>query len=406
MILARYSEASSKRVLFIGNSYCYVNDLPTVLKKIALSKGDTIITDGNMLGGYTLAMHASNATTIAKIQQGNWDYVVIQAQSQEPSFDPSQVQTDTYPFAQQLDSLVRTFNPCAETLFFMTWGRKNGDASNCPVYPPVCTYAGMQQRLRESYLEMAQLNHATVVPVGVSWKNCRALYPTLDLYQADESHPSEAGTYLAACTFYSSIFHRSALNADTVFTSMNASTASNLQTLCFQTVMDSLENWQQFGDMPFANFSSMVSGLSATFTDLSERNLTWFWDFGDGTTSTQASPVKNYTTAGNYNVSLTVADSCQSDIKTSLLNIGVPSGLSNTSKLLPSVVCNNRTLAIQQGKGFTLEIRTLSGTLIQQSQVDTQNFSIILREVPTGTYIYRLEKKQENALSGKWLIKY
>jgi hypothetical protein len=83
----------------------------------------------------------------------------------------------------------------------MTWGRENGDQDNCANYTPLCTYDGMQQRLRESYVQMADDNNAIVVPVGMAWKYVRDNYPEIDLYQSDESHPSVEGTYLAACTF-------------------------------------------------------------------------------------------------------------------------------------------------------------------------------------------------------------
>ena len=79
--------------------------------------------------------------------------MVLQAQSQEPSFSPGQVTNDTYPYAEILvDSIEQIFS-CTEPLFFMTWGRKYGDQQNCQFYPPICTYAGMQQRLRESYVK-------------------------------------------------------------------------------------------------------------------------------------------------------------------------------------------------------------------------------------------------------------
>lgn len=383
-----------------------MNDLPTALKKIALSLGDSIITDGNMMGGYTLSMHASDANTLAKIQAGNWDYVVIQAQSQEPSFDPTQVQTDTYPYAHILDSFVHAYNPCAETLFFMTWGRKNGDASNCAVYPPICTYAGMQQRLRESYLEMAQLNHASVSPVGVSWQSCRTQYPNLELYQADESHPSEAGTYLAACTFYSSLFHKTTYNADTVFSSITTSIAQNLQQLTFHTVIDSIENWQQYGDLPFANFSFVVNGNSVNFTELSERNQTWFWDFGDGTNSTQSNPVKNYTTAGNYLVTLTVSDSCKTDSKMVSINVGLPSGFAPSKKNEPRVHSYLNTISVRNGNGLCLIVYNAAGQLIVKRLIDTQNFNEALNAVPEGMYYYRIVGSSGISAQGNWLIKY
>ena len=73
-------------MLFIGNSYTYVNNLPNLVKQIALSFGDSLIYDIITPGGATFNTNANNTQTLAKINQQQWDYVVLQAQSQEPSF--------------------------------------------------------------------------------------------------------------------------------------------------------------------------------------------------------------------------------------------------------------------------------------------------------------------------------
>jgi hypothetical protein len=88
------------KVLFIGNSYTGVNDLPNMFKNLALSMGDSVTIDSNTPGGFTFNQHSTNATTLQKIQQGNWDFIIVQGQSQEPAFPPSQVSTQTYPFVK------------------------------------------------------------------------------------------------------------------------------------------------------------------------------------------------------------------------------------------------------------------------------------------------------------------
>ena len=157
--------------------------------------------------------------------------MVLQAQSQEPSFDPSQVANDVYPYAMSLDSLIKATNTCAETMYYMTWGRKNGDAGNCASYPPVCTFDGMNQRLRESYLLFADSTSASVAPVGVAWKKTRDTEPTIELYHADESHPSIAGSYLAAAVFYCSIFQKTGLVSQYLPVGLGNSDAFTLQTI-------------------------------------------------------------------------------------------------------------------------------------------------------------------------------
>jgi len=234
---------SKKKILFIGNSYTYVNNLPQMLCDLAIMNNDTIIFDANTIGGYTFQNHCADANTISKINSQQWDYVILQEQSQTPAFPPSQVESDCYPYAKRLDSLIKANDSCTRTIFYMTWGRKYGDASNCAAYPPICTFEGMQQRLRESYLEMADSNKTFVAPVGAAWLNSRMADSTINLYQTDNSHPSVEGTYLTACVFYAAIYQKSPI-ANFFMSTLGHATALSLQTIAKQTVLDSLSNWR------------------------------------------------------------------------------------------------------------------------------------------------------------------
>ncbi len=204
-----WSQNDTTRVLFIGNSYTGVNNLPSLFQQCANSTNIPTFVLSNNPGGYTFNQHLSNAITTGYIQQGNWDFVVLQEQSQIPSFPLSQVQTDCFPYAARLNDSIVKYSPCGETVFYQTWGRQNGDASNCPNWPPVCTYEGMDSLLRLRYQMMADDNDAIVSPVGACWRYIRNNYPSLNLYNADQSHPSLFGSYVAALSFYSTIFRLS-----------------------------------------------------------------------------------------------------------------------------------------------------------------------------------------------------
>jgi len=290
-----------KEVLFVGNSYTYVNNLPNLVKEIALSFGDTLVHESSTPGGSNFNAHSTNTQTLSKINQQQWDYVVLQAQSQEPSFSPSQVASDTYPYAEILVDSILANSSCTEPLFFMTWGRKYGDQSNCQFYPPVCTYAGMQQRLRESYLDMSFLHNASCSPVGMSWKKSIAIDSTIDLYSTDNSHPSIFGSYLAACTFYASIFKKSAVGSSYWPNAIDSATAYSLQQIGSSTVLDSLAVWNIFNaDFGFQQYNDSIS-----FTNLSSNYESVLWDFGDGITSTDENPTHTYALNGSYTVTLT-----------------------------------------------------------------------------------------------------
>jgi hypothetical protein len=313
--------AQTKSILFLGNSYTAVNNLPQTIKDLSLSLGDSIVFDSNTPGGYTFQGHSTNATSLAKINQQAWDYVVLQEQSQLPSFSPNQVASAVYPFARTLDSLILTNDSCTETIFYMTWGRQNGDASNCASYPPICTYDGMQQRLRDSYMEMGLNNHATISPVGVAWKNMRDNYPAINLYQADQSHPSIYGTYLAACVFYSTIFHKSSVGAGFVTSGISNTDALIIQTIASNTVLDSLSTWQDMGDIPSAAYTYTVNNNTVNFTNTSLNSTNFTWDFGDGNSSSTANPQHTYTNPGTYTISLTASTICNEFTTTDTITI-------------------------------------------------------------------------------------
>ena len=237
-------QADSLNVLFIGNSYTATNNLTNIISSIATSMGDNLITESSLLGGATLQLHASNSNTNDLIMGGNWDYVVLQEQSQYPSFPLFQVEQDVFPYATQLSELINEYNDCGEIVFFMTWGRENGDQGNCPNWPPVCTYEGMDDLLRERYLIMANDNNALVSPVGAVWRFIRDSEYNIDLYSQDGSHPSLLGSYVAAVCFYTTLFQKDPLEIPWIADfGVSESDAELINEVVKIVVFDNLGEW-------------------------------------------------------------------------------------------------------------------------------------------------------------------
>jgi len=228
----------SAKVLFIGNSYTYYNNMPNLISGIANSKGDFFQSISQAPGGASFYDHASNPTTFLKINNDSWDYVVLQGQSQEISFSNSQVNTQSLPYIKQISDSIYTNNPPSKILMYMTWGRENGD----PQWPPISTFDEMNGRLRLGYLRMADSVGALVSPVGSAWKYVRDNNPGINLYDADGSHPSLQGSYLAACVFYAAIYRKSPLGSPAIG-NISQSNANILQAAAALTVLDSLYQW-------------------------------------------------------------------------------------------------------------------------------------------------------------------
>jgi len=297
-----------KNILFIGNSYTASNNLPSIVDVLAKSAGDEIIFETSTGGGQTLQNHSNSAATISKIQQANWDYVVLQEQSQLPSFPMSQVQVQVFPYAKILCDTIRYYNNCTTPMFFMTWGRENGDASNCASWPPVCTYTGMDSLLNLRYRMMADSNEALVSPVGAVWNYIRNQYPTIDLYSSDGSHPSLEGSYAAACTFYTMIFQKSPLLITNDY-GLNHMDADNIRNAAKIVVYDSLSKWNINKFNPQADFVVTNIGDSIFTENNSKYSDSYLWSFGDGTTSTLFEPTHKYSNAQTYTISLS-ANKC------------------------------------------------------------------------------------------------
>ena len=90
------------RALFIGNSYMGVNNLPSMVSDLSTSLGDVLLIDSNTPGGQTFQNHAANPINYQKMAEQPWDYIILQGQSQEPSFPYGQVNAQTLPYAVQL----------------------------------------------------------------------------------------------------------------------------------------------------------------------------------------------------------------------------------------------------------------------------------------------------------------
>lgn len=385
------ASARNIRVLFIGNSYIYTNNLPAILQTLVQNGGDTLTYAANTPGGSRFQQHSTDATTLSLLQQGNWDCVVLQEQSQLPSFRDNQVATDVLPYAKKLDSLVQRYNPCAKTIFYMTWGRKNGDAQNCANWPPVCTYRGMDSLLQLRYSIMAAQNDAWLAPVAAVWAKLRSQNPTIELYDADESHPSVAGSFAAASTFYTIITGKDPVLNNYNHT-LSASTAAIIRSIVRTVVYDSLSYWQRHDPLPTAAFTVSANQLTVTFSNQSLATR-YKWNFGDGQTSVLAAPTHTYAGNGSYNVCLTAYNGCDSQtickqVRTG--NVHVKNVENNTSfNTFPNPVQDRIIVdGIKTVTSYTLY--TITGTLCKQGTLDEKHNHIDVSQLRSGIYMLYL----------------
>jgi PKD repeat protein len=315
------------RVLFLGNSYTAYNNLPQLVQSLSSSAGKTLIIDYNMPGGMNVSGHVNDATSIAKINQGNWDYVVIQEQSQIPTINHFRY-NNMYPAITDLKTLVEKVNPCTRMITYMTWGRRFGgqhcDPRNTHCSPVFVDFNHMQDSLTIAYTEISDKLNIQCAPVGVTWQNILN-DTTLILHSNDNSHPNIDGSYVAALSIYSSIWKQPSIGI-TFNAGLTQSRALYYQQMSDSTIFNSQNDWNLNINDPIANFNYSTNGNSVTFTNSSTSNmnrpLNYFWDFGDGNTSVLENPNHSFSSSGIYSVKLIVKDCIFSDTASYTVQIG------------------------------------------------------------------------------------
>lgn len=187
---------SGQKVLFVGNSYTYVNDLPAMAAAFAAhaTPPQTWEVGSSTLGGAFLVDHLTKTDAVAQIAKGTWTWVVLQGQSLEPAGVPASFEKG----ASQLSTLVH--KTPAQLAFYTTWPRKAGNEVYGQAFSGG-TPAALFAKLKAETELVATQNQGVRVPVGDAWMVALQEQPGIELYQADGSHPTVAGTYLAACVF-------------------------------------------------------------------------------------------------------------------------------------------------------------------------------------------------------------
>jgi len=160
--------------------------------------------------------------------------VVLQEQSEIPSVAGTRSAT-MYPAARTLVDRIEAGG--AAPLFFMTWAHRDGlPASGMP------GYESMQLAIEDGYQGIARELGVPVAPVGYVWFVVRQAHPEIALWQDDGSHPTAAGTYLAACVFYAAIFRQSPEGL-TFESGLDEAPARVLQAEAGQSVLDLQTQW-------------------------------------------------------------------------------------------------------------------------------------------------------------------
>lgn len=190
-----------KKVLFIGNSYTYYNDMPEMFGKIAAANGRVLEVESVTRGGWTLKQHSDpedicGSEVSEKLKNNSYDAVVLQDHSMTAVETPEE-------FGKAVEKLSLMIKENGGTpVLYQTWGRREGS--------PDLDYVGhttesMEELIYKLYTGAGKENGALVATVGRVFLSLQGKN-SLELYDPDKTHPSYQGSYTAALTIYKTIF--------------------------------------------------------------------------------------------------------------------------------------------------------------------------------------------------------
>jgi len=212
---------AKQRILFIGNSYTYFNEMYNTFAALAEAAGEEVEVAHVLAGGYTLERFANPEDPQGKLVEEAlagpaWDMVILQEQSRRPTIDRPA-------FLAGLRALLDKVEPVsARRILYATWGYEPGN----PLLEEMgLTQETMTETQRDSYAYAARLYNLECAHVGLAFWQA---HEEFSLYNPDHSHPSPEGSYLAACLLFAQAFGRSPQGL-THFAGLEESAAKRLQ---------------------------------------------------------------------------------------------------------------------------------------------------------------------------------
>lgn len=191
---ARSRPAGPRNVLFVGNSFTARNDLPGLIATLAAARGKEFRYRLISTGGASLRTHWNAGHAVNAIESGKYDAVVLQEQSTLPVRNATRMHENVRLFGGAMKAAG------AQAYLYMTWARRGAPES--------------QTTITEAYTAIAKVLGATIVPLGVAWQSFLRRYDRPVLHDRDGSHPTPAGSYLAACVFFAVMFRESPVGID------------------------------------------------------------------------------------------------------------------------------------------------------------------------------------------------
>ncbi|WP_306350612.1 T9SS type A sorting domain-containing protein [Flavobacterium sp. '19STA2R22 D10 B1'] len=388
-----FAQNPEKRVLFVGNSITYFNDMPILFRDVANNKGKNVTTQMYAPGGTGFVNHVADANVYNLFKNNVWDVVVLQPGSNESGGTSASVNTTIERGKRLMDS-IKKYSPCAKILLYEI---SNGIQS-AVTYP---NYFVVQTRIKDSLTKMADGLQIPMIPAGESARMHYTAQQDLLLHGSfNDIHPNLNGSYLIAATMYAAIFQEP-VTGTTFYGGIPQARAEYFHGIADQVVLPNKAQWRINMFNLHSDFNYVVNGNTVDFTNAAANYTTLEWDFGDGTIVTDLNPSHVFLTNGIKTIKLkAIRNGCEEIIEKQITigSLSVADFDLTKAVLYPNPakdLLNFRIPGTTGNERVELSLYDLSGRRIFSNKVlfSQGNYTLDLNNLhcKSGIYLVRLK---------------
>lgn len=384
LLFACFSLAQApKKILFIGNSMTYFNDMPMLFESMANEKGKNVAVQMYAPGGTGFVNHVNDSNVYSLFQNNIWDTVVLQPGTGESAGASWPVNT-TIQRGKQLQDSIKKYSPCAKIILYQI-------PYGVPSETTYGTYFQVQTQIRDSISKLADNMHVSFAPAGECARQHYTALQDLLLHNSyNDVHPNLNGSYLVACTMFCTLFQEP-ISGIAFNGGVSAANAAYFQGIADNVVLPHKSDWRINTFNLHAEFTFNTLGGLVNFGNASANYTSVLWDFGDGETSTDNSPSHQYTTTGDKLVTLTVTKDGCTDTFTKLISItslGVNTFLNQDNVIFPTLATDKITF---QGKdNYSFTVYSVQGQKLVSGEKTSYQYHLDVSQYSEGVYLIKL----------------
>ncbi|MCJ1805541.1 T9SS type A sorting domain-containing protein [Flavobacterium covae] len=392
---------AQEKILFIGNSMTYYNNMPTLFQNLANTKGKNVEVQQYAQGGTGFVNHVNDHNIYRLFSSQKWDAIILQPGTGESVGFSSSTKTTINRGRRLMDS-IQKYSPCSKIILYEI---SNGIGSNNNGGGNYENYFASQTKIKDSITAIAHGMKVPFASAGECFKEHYISSKDLLLHSTyNDVHPGLKGSYLVACSIFNTLYQENIAPCN-FYGGIDEITAIYLQKISDSVVLKNKPNWLINTYNLHPDFSFLVNGTNIQLQNQSNNYDSISWNINNEYRTNELSPIYNFQSTGDKSITLTTRkNNCSESITKTIPIISL--NLDQTKPInydyYPNPIRDFIHIETKKNAQTKFSIIDLSGKIIISEENLVKNH-IDTSFLNSGIYILILN--QENTISKIKLIK-